>query len=339
MNMRSVVVLLSCLLILLSCSDASNKPDVSNIQVNLVTERFEKNLFDTTSKSLVSYLIQLQEAVPSFTSTYLRNILNVDPAWSADTAADYVNGFILAYRPVYEKTEQLFGDFKPYEKEIQTGLKHVKFYFPQYKIPGKIITYIGPADGYGDILSEEGMLVGLQHHLGKDYPLYRSELVQQTYPEFISRRFQPEYIAVNSMKNIVDDLYPEKEEDKPLINQMIEKGKRLYLLSRILPDQEEYRLIGYTKEQLKETYNKEAVVWDLFIKNSYLQVVDKNIIKNYLGDSPKTAELGEGAPGNIGTFAGWQIVKKYMQKNPELSLTQLMSTDTELIFQVAKYKP
>lgn len=339
MKMRSIIIVLFGSLLLCACQNKADQPDVSDIKINLVTERFEKNLFDTTSNNLLSYLVQVQQGTPTFTATYLRTILNVDPAWPIDTVASYVNGFIQAYRPVYEKSTELFGDFKPHENEIRTGLQYVKHYFPNYKIPGKIITYIGPADGYGDILSEEGLIVGLQHHLGKDFPLYRSELVQQTYPEFISRRFEPEYISVNAMKNIVNDLYPEKEEDKPLINQMIEKGKRLYVLGRLLPEQEEHRLIGYTKEQLKESFDKEAVVWDLFIKNSYLQVLDKNIIKNYLGESPKTPELGEGAPGNIGAFAGWQIVKKYMRQNPGISLPQLMNTDTEQIFQEAKYKP
>jgi hypothetical protein len=80
-------------------------------------------------------------------------------------------------------------------------------------------------------------------------------------------------------------------------------------------------------------------VWDLFVQNNFLQTTDNNIIKNYIGDSPKTQELGEAAPGNIGSFAGWQIVKKYAQKNPKLSLQQLMDTDVETIFQEAKYKP
>ena len=82
------------------------------------------------------------------------------------------------------------------------------------------------------------MIVGLQHHLGKNFSLYKSELVQQTYPEYISNRFEPDYIAVNCMNNIVNDLFPEKTEDKPLVNQMIEKGKRLYLLNKFLPVQE-----------------------------------------------------------------------------------------------------
>jgi hypothetical protein len=141
------------------------------------------------------------------------------------------------------------------------------------------------------------------------------------------------------MNNIVNDLYPEKVNDKSLVIQMIEKGKRLYLLSKFLPKTEEYKLIGYAEKQLVDAYEHEAVIWDLFVKNEYLQITDKNIIKNYIGESPKTQELGEGAPGNIGSFSGWQIVKKFAKKNESLTLQQLMNTDPEIILQQAKYKP
>ena len=33
-------------------------------------------------------------------------------------------------------------------------MQYVKHYFPNYKVPGKIITYIGPADGDGDGISD-----------------------------------------------------------------------------------------------------------------------------------------------------------------------------------------
>jgi hypothetical protein len=233
----------------------------------------------------------------------------------------------------------VFKDFTAYENEIKKGLQFVKHYFPDYKIPDKIITYIGPLNGYGDILADDALIVGLHLHLGKNFSLYHSELVQQTYPEYISRRFEPDYIAVNSLKNIILDLYPEKLEEKSLVQQMVEKGKRLYLLSKLLPGTDEYKLIGYTAEQLKDVYAHEKNVWDLFVQNNLLQTIDENVIKNYIGESPKTQELGDASPGNIGSFAGWQIVKKYMQKNPEITLQKLMATDADTIFQEAKYKP
>ena len=333
----SVAAIIICSF-LFSCS--SNKiPDVSKIDVKLSTERFEKDLFDTTTSSLLTYLKQVNKNSPSFVESYFTKILTVDPLWPSDTAAAYVNGFINAYRPVYVDAEKIFSDFAPYEKEIKKSLQFVKYYFPNYKLPQKVITYIGPADGYGDILADDALIVGLQHHLGKDNPLYKTTMVQETYPEYISRRFEPDYIAINCVKNIVNDLYPEKQDDKPMVNQMLEKGKRLYLLSKLLPQTDEYKVIGYTKDQLKDCTDHEAVIWDLFIKNSLLQITDKNTIKNYVDESPKTQELGEGAPGNIGSFTGWQIIKKYMQKKPATTLQELINLDTEIIFEEAKYKP
>ena len=336
---RLFIVVLASVLFLFSCNTGDKIPDVSDIKINLTTDRFEKNLFDTSAPSLTAYLQRLESNNPSFTSTYLKTILNADQRWPADTTAAFVNGFVKAFRPVYDSSEKIFSDFSAYENEIKKGLQFVKHYFPNYKVPEKIITYIGPLDGYGDIISEEGFLVGLQHHLGKNYSLYKTELVRETYPEYISNRFEPGYIAVNCMKNVVLDIYLEKESDKALVNQMIEKGKRLYILSKFLPATEEYKLIGYTEEQMKDSYKHEAAIWDLFVKNSYLQTTDKNINKNFIDEGPKTQELGEGAPGNIGSFAGWQIVKKYMQKNAAITLQQLISLDEETILQEAKYKP
>jgi len=338
--MKSVlIVLVVAVLFLFSCNNADKNPDVSNIRINLSTERFEKKLFDTSAPSLLAYLQRLETSNPSFTATYLKTILNADPQWPADTTATFVNGFVKAFRPVYDSAEKIFNDFSPYEEEIRKGLQYVKYYFPAYKVPEKIITYIGPLDGYGDIISEQGFLIGLHHHLGRNYSLYKTEMVREVYPDYISDRFEPAYIVVNCMKNLVNDIYPEKESDKPLIDQMIEKGKRLYILSRFLPNTDDYKLMGYTETQMKDCYKHEAAIWDMFIKNSYLQTTDKNISKNFIDEGPKTQELGEGAPGNIGSFAGWQIIKKYMQRNPATTLQQLISLDEERILQEAKYKP
>ena len=115
--------------------------------------------------------------------------------------------------------------------------------------------------------------------------------------------------------------------------------KRLYLLDKFLPKTENYLKIGYTKKQLQDCNTNEAVIWDFFLNNDLLNTADQDVTKNYIGEGPKTQELGEGAPGNVGSYTGWQIVKKYMQKNPATTLQQLINLDEEKIFQEAKYKP
>ena len=255
-----------------SCNNGDKTPDVSNIKVPLSTERFEKELFTLDTTHFTTGLYQLIAKYPGFGENYLTTILGTDPKWSNDSIASYVKGFVTSYKSMYDTSQQLFKDFTPYENEIRQGLQFVKHYFPAYKIPSKIITYIGPVDGYGDIVSDEALVVGLHLHLGKNYSLYKSELVQQTYPEYMSNRFEPSTIASNTLKNIVDDIYPEKLEDKTLVQQMIEKGKRLYVLSKVLPHTAASQLIGYTPVQLKDCYANEQKIWDLFVQNNLLQI-------------------------------------------------------------------
>ncbi len=334
-----LLVCLTTIFLFFSCSNHEAIPDVSNIPVKLHTERFEKALFSLDTNQLTNQLQVLMEKQPNASQMFLFTILEADPRWPKDTLADYTKSFIRSYQNVFDSAENIFNDFTPYEKEIMQSMQFCKYYFPSYQLPEKLITYIGPLDGYGDAISDDAFLIGLHHHLGKDFSLYQSEWVAGIYPRYISNMFTPEYIVINCMKNVVADMYPEKLEDQPLINQMIEKGKRLYILSKLLPYKSAHQLIGYTEDQLKGCYEHEATIWNLFIQNNLLQTVDINIIKNYIGESPKTQELGESAPGNIGAFIGWQMIKVYMKKLPETTLQQLMQADPSVIVREAKYKP
>lgn len=321
------------------CSCREKNPDVSDIHVNMNTKRFEKDLFKLESTHFESQFPKLMNDYPGFGINYLNTILNADPSWNIDTTKNYVLGFTNSYKLLFDTAEQIFSDFSIYENEIKSGIQYLKYYFPKTQVPEKVITYIGPLDGYGDILSNDAFIIGLQHHLGGEASFYQSSWLNETYPSYISRRFDPNTISVNCMTNVILDMYPEKFDELTLANQMIEKGKRLYLLSKVLPEKEEYWLIGYSKKQLEDCYKHEAIIWELFIQNNLLQTVNNNLIKNYIGESPKTQELGESSPGNIGSYVGWQIVKKYMDKNGNVSLTDLMKTNPDLILEKAKYKP
>ena len=197
----------------------------------------------------------------------------------------------------------------------------------------------GSLGGYGDVITTDALAVGFQLHLGKDFSLYKSEMGQALYPAYISRRFTPEYIPVNCMKNIIDDMFPDAGTGKHLVIQMVEKGKRMYLLDKLMPSTPDTLKIGYTQSQLKGCYNNEGLIWNYFLTNGLLYNNDPAMIKNYIGESPNTPEFGEGAPGNIGLFIGWQIVKKYMDKKPTPSLETLMHTDAKKLFEESKYRP
>ena len=63
-------------------------------------------------------------------------------------------------------------------------------------------------------------------------------------------------------------------------------------------------------------------------------------MNKYIGERPNIPEIGKQCPGRIATWVGWQIVRKYMEEHPQVSLQQLMEEkDAQKIFQQSKYKP
>jgi hypothetical protein len=120
---------------------------------------------------------------------------------------------------------------------------------------------------------------------------------------------------------------------------MVEKGKRLYVLDKILPNTADTLKTGYTAAQLKGCYENEGMIWNFFLTNNLLFNIEPVNIKSFMEEAPSTPELGDRSPGAIGIFVGWQIVKKYMQKYPELSLNELLNTDARKIFEESKYRP
>ena len=335
--MRYFSIFFSAIFLLQACRQAG--PDVSNIKVDLKVQRFEQGIFKLDTANLESGLDTLLVNYKGFGENFVWRILEADPQWSSDTLESYIKGFIQSYKPLYDSVQLQYPSFNNEAASITKMLQHVKYYFPNYKVPSKIITYVGPLDGYGDLLDTDAIVVGLQHHLGSDFSMYKSAFVSTTYPAYISKRFTREYIEVNAASNIINDIYPLVEADNTLIEMMVQQGKRLYLMQRLLPDAPEERIIGYTKDQWAGSTKQEAVIWAFFLQNNLLQSKDLNITKNYIGDSPKTQELGEAAPGNIGAFSGWQIVNSFMKKNKNLSLDKLMSTSNNMIYQQSKYKP
>jgi hypothetical protein len=324
-------------LILLSCNQKNPAPDVSNIQIDVQLKRFDKDLFSIDTNNVEASLSALQQQYGSFLNDYLYNIMVLAP--QPDSVTKKIKMFLRDYNYVYNTAEKKFGSFNNEFNEIKKGLQYAKYYFPEYKTPASIITFIGPVEGYANVLTQSGLAVGLQLYLGKDFPVYRSEFITEVYPDYQQRRFEPAYIAVNCMKNIVSDIYPEKNGSDPLVYQMIDAGKRLYLLDHFLPQLNDTLKTGYTKKQLGGCYDNEVDIWNYFVQNNLLFVTDPIQVRDYMQDGPNTQVFGKESPGFIGQFIGWQIVKKWMNAHENVTLPQLLSTPEKEIYNEAKYKP
>jgi len=326
----------SILCMLTACHN-STTPDVSAIKIQLPTERFDQDFFSLDTTNLALSLQHLQNKYPAFLNDFLYNILGLAP--QKDSILKSVPQFLAAYKNIQDSVNSHYKDFEKQMAIVETGLKYMHYYFPDYTLPKNIITYTGPIESYGNVLTSSGLAVGLQLYLGRDFPAYHTEYIEDIYPAYISRRFEPGYIPVNCMKNLIGDLFIDSSSRLPLVQQMIEAGKRLYVLKHLLPQVSDTLLTGYTTSQLDGCNKNEGLIWAFFVQNDLLFVTDPSIIRDYMNDAPKTQALGDASPGFIGQFVGWKIVEKWMDAHAKTSLQDLMEIPAKQIYDQAKYKP
>lgn len=341
-NKKNSFFLLAVLLILVGCNNA---PDVSGIKVTTTIGRFDKFMFEKIdTNSIEQSTNNLQSTFPWFTNDFISNILGLTTLSSStsDSAANVtfseLKHFIHVTRPLYDSLSFKFEDLSWLEKELNQSFKYLKYYFPDYKVP-KIVAYVGPFNAPGIAITNESLAIGLQLYGGKDFSFYTSAEGQEVFPLYISRTFEPQYITANSMIAIEQDLYPDKSGGRPLVEQLIEKGKQWYMLDKLLPNAPDSIKTHYTQAQLKWCESNEGLIWNFFLENNYLYTAEFDIIKTYIGEAPNTQGMPDASPGNIGQWVGWKIVKKYAEKNKSLSPDALMKTNNKKIFSEAKYKP
>lgn len=334
--------------VLFSCKE-NDHPDVSRINIKLETLHFEDDFFSIDTTDIDGSLQSLQRKYPGFLEAYMQNIMGLpyhkDSLLLPDVSRAIVQ-FLNDYRLVKDSVGMKEKEFAAQEDQIKEAFRYIAYYFPNYPLPTKLVTFIGPFDAFfstsfgvqGDILMKNYVGIGLQLHLGSDFSFFTSEVGQRIYPRYVSAHFTPDYIPINCMFNIVDDL-SENTAYTSLIENMVEMGKKYYLMTRFLPDRSLGDLLGYTPDQLKDTRKNEAVIWDFFLHNDVLNATDPEIVRNYVGPGPSTQAFGPKSPGNIGSFTGLRIVEKYMEKYPKTSLKELMKLPPRSIYEKSKYKP
>jgi hypothetical protein len=344
--MKYIFFLLVISFFVLNCNQGPKKPDVSNIKVDLTLRRFDQDFFKIDTLNLTSSLIKLEKQYPIFYADFIEKIVGLNTGDSISFDYD-IKRFIKDYRPLFDSLRKVESGIQEAALESKEALKYVKYYFPNYKLPNEFVTFVGPMDAFvntatgmqSEIITTNALGVGLQLHLGEKSTFYTSELGQQLYPEYLSRRFTTEYISVNCMKNIIDDIMPLNYNSKNFLEILVDHGKRMYLLDLFLPAKKDEFKLGYTTAQLKGVRDNEGLIWNYFTENNLLYETDLLKIRSFIGDAPETVEFGQGSPGFISLYVGRQIIQQYMERKTKTTLEQLIALDAAKILAGSKYKP
>jgi hypothetical protein len=333
------------LLLFFSCGHHDHIPDVSGIKVDLKLHRFDQDFFSIDSNQVEPGLEKMYRQYPGLTPLFLHSILGISDSASVNTS---VKHFLHLAQPMKDSINDVFPNMDGILSSFQQAFRFVKYYFPGYSLPD-LATVTGPVDalaetenGYSPDFLRPGLLgISLQFYLGKNYSLYQDQFfMDNVAPTYRSRRFSKEYIIADGMSLIVSDLFPDSSRSQPLIERMVERGKRWYLLDKFLPETPDSIKTGYTGVQLEWCRSNEGLIWSELIRNGDLNSISPEVIQTYLSEGPFTQGFSqEYSPGNLGQWIGWQIVKKFAEKKGNPRPEVIMRTSAREILDEAKYKP
>ncbi|MGZ3750142.1 MAG: gliding motility lipoprotein GldB [Mucilaginibacter sp.] len=326
--------------LLLTACGHSKKVDVSNINVDVKIERFDHDLDAMHTKPMDLQAVFMFKKYGAFYPDYIERVMQYGSI--RDTAylkslRDMFKG--QGYIDLKHDVDSVYPNLDKQNEEIADAFKHIKYYFPQKKLP-KVYAYIS---GFQDQISigDGYFAIGLDMFLGANSRFYPA--LTETLPHYITRRFTPDNIAPRVVEGIArEDMFPPSDQDKSMLSKMIYSGKILYFMDKILPDVADSTKIGYTAKQVKWCEDSKAQIWAFFLEENLLYETDYEKIQKYFGEAPFTPGLGEKneAAPKLALWTGWQIVKEYMDKHPEVTLPQLMATnDAQKILNDSKYRP
>lgn len=289
--------------------------------------RYEKALFSVDSTRMASEITKM-------TDVYAVFLGNVPP----DSAGilqliRYIKDPLI--QQLYRETMVLFPDVSVQERELSEAFRYYSHYFPDHAIP-QVFTYISGIDYQNPVIFQPpAMLIALDMYLGKEYEPYK----QLGLPSYLVNSFTREFMIRDCIRELaiyhMNDQYPGDN----VMDKMIFEGKKLYFLDAVLPFQPDSVKIGYGGEQIKWCMENEANLWKFFIENEILYSTDIQIINKFFTDGPFTRGF-PGSPARLGAWLGWQIVRKYMDAHPKLTLQDLLfEKDSRKILQESGYKP
>lgn len=326
-------------LVITACN-GSKKVDVSHIKLDVKIERFDREFDAMRTKPMAQQAVYLHKKYGIFYQDFVERILNAgsiqDTAYFATLRQIFTGQ---AYLDLKHDVDAAYPDnMAQQNEELTDAFRRIKYYYPQKNLP-KVYAYLSGFQAQTS-LGNGYVGIGLDLFLGESrfYPA-----LTESFPRYISRRFNPANIAPRVVEGIArEDMFPENDNDRSMLAKMIYNGKILYFMDQTLPDVADSVKIGYTDQQIKWCDDNRSNIWAYFLEENLLYETDFQRIQTYLNEAPFTPGLGEknqSAP-KLGVWTGWQIVREYMNRHPEVTLPQLMAmTDAQKILNDSKYRP
>jgi hypothetical protein len=328
-------------LILPSCGNGGPKlPDVSGSEVTIEAVRYEDDIFGVTDSASYRNLLRMDS---SFFDMYLYDVMG-DVTRQGFVPfevefADYKRFITNSdMQHLYNSVIKTYPDVNFLNKELSSAFTYYHYYFPNKTIP-KVVTFAAPFR-YSIIPADRILGIGLDMYLGADFEPYQSP--QLEFPIYRINKFRREYITSDAMKAWMLTNFPAIADKKNLLSHIVYEGKILYSLDRLLPKMQDSLKIGYKSGGIEWCNAEEKNIWNHLISSDLLYATEFKSFAGLITDGPfsKGENIPPEAPPLIATWIGWQIIRSYMSKNPDVTLLELFEQKTsDDILQNSGYKP
>lgn len=323
---------------ILSCQNnplINNKKEVGHVQII----RFDKDLMQFDTAQFEQSESALLKKYPEVFPFYVEQLMGLGAVAPGDNYYKlYFNEFMSGeYKALYDSCQKLYSRLDDVEKELNTAIAHYAYYFPQRKMPVVQSFIISPNGNFPAAFTfgKDSIGINLFSYLGENFTFYNG-----IYDNYWKKWLNREYIVRNMMLVLYNSYEDINRPSGELIYEMIESGKKMYFLDCVMPELADEIKIGYSKEQLAWCKENEKEIWKFFAENKLLYSLDNVDLKRYTREGPTTPGMPDASPGMVGTWVGWQIVKKYMKDQDKPDLNKLLyHTDAKEILTKAKYKP
>lgn len=317
--MKKLVLSALVVFTLVSCNRKSElEKTIDAIPVQVEIERFDKEYYEAPIEDLEKIKAKYPHLFPANTP---------DSVW-IEQKQDTL------YTELYEEVQKKFPNINELEKELTSLFKHIKFYFPNEKLP-KVNTVIAEVDYYSKAFYTDSIaLISLDLYLGKDHHFYERDAYLRE--ELVPRQMMPDLTKSFAERKIP---YPNQAD---FLSRIVYEGKILYLKDLLIPDFSDEEKINYSTEHLKWAYANEENVWRYFIDEKMLYSTDPSLTTRFVNVAPFSKfylDIDNESPGRMGTWIGWQIVRAYAKNNPQTPLNELLRKNADEIFNQSKYKP
>jgi hypothetical protein len=116
---------------------------------------------------------------------------------------------------------------------------------------------------------------------------------------------------------------------------MISTAKPYFFAQEMLPGAEDYRIFGFTKEEMNFVYENESFFWkDVLLNEQLLYSTDRELKDQYIIPGPLL-----NCPNRLGTWVGFRILNSYFQNN-DVSLQDILFEKNYIqILNQSNYQP